>query len=218
MKLPAEVLKETSPFEDNKVFIVDGHYLRDNVAIEFTNFAYHEIRPYVPPGEIWIDRENNHREFQLFLETIRLQKIMLGKGISFPKAEKISIQIEILKRHKIPEVMALFHLSHEEQVKRVKIRSLVENLSNGISVILVNGFLVRSLFYPDFTEGGHHLRYSFIPYNEIWIDDSLDEEEFPAIILHETTERNLMSESNLPYEEAHKISSRVESEYRQKSQ
>jgi hypothetical protein len=73
----------------------------------------------------------------------------------------------------------------------------------------VNGRLVRSVFDIDYTEGGHDYVYEFVPANEVWIDDAVEEPERPFVLLHELHERNLMAKG-WPYSKAHADSSRIE--------
>ena len=54
---------------------------------------------------------------------------------------------------------------------------LWKKLENGVSVWIVSGRLVRSLFDIDFTAGGHDYVYEFVPENEIWIDNDIVEAE-----------------------------------------
>ncbi len=86
---------------------------------------------------------------------------------------------------------------------------LWKKLENSVSVWIVNGRLVRSAFDIDFTEGGHDYVYEFVPGNEVWIDDAIEEKERGYVLLHELHERNRMAEG-LPYSEAHSESSRLE--------
>ena len=78
-----------------------------------------------------------------------------------------------------------------------------------MSVWIVNGRFVRSVFDIDFTEGGHDHVYEFVPANEVWIDDAIVEKERGFVLLHELHERNRM-EAGLPYSQAHAESSHIE--------
>jgi hypothetical protein len=62
---------------------------------------------------------------------------------------------------------------------------LWKDLESGIKVWIMNGRLVRSVFDIDFTEGGHDYVYEFVPANEVWIDDAVEEPERPFVLLHE---------------------------------
>ena len=86
---------------------------------------------------------------------------------------------------------------------------LWKKLESGLSVWIVNGRLVRSVFDIDFTAGGHDYVYEFVPEKEISIDDAIIEQERAYVLLHELHERNRMSEG-WPYSKAHEESSRLE--------
>ena len=68
---------------------------------------------------------------------------------------------------------------------------------------------MRSVFDVDFTEGGHDYVYEFVPQNEVWIDNDLEEAERPYVLLHELHERNLMAKG-WSYSKAHEDSSKIE--------
>ena len=86
---------------------------------------------------------------------------------------------------------------------------LLKGLEDGVKVWLVDGRLVRSIFDINFTEGGHEFVYEYVPHNEVWIDNDLNEFERGYVILHELHERNKMSEG-IPYSKAHEESSKIE--------
>jgi len=69
--------------------------------------------------------------------------------------------------------------------------------------------VVRSVFDIDFTEGGHDYVYEFVPENEVWIDNDVEELERPYVLVHELHERNCMA-AGLTYNQAHTESSRLE--------
>jgi hypothetical protein len=78
-----------------------------------------------------------------------------------------------------------------------------------VHVWLVSGEAVRTLYFLDFTEGGHDKVYPFVPDNEVWIDDDLGEGERKFVLIHELYERWLMARGK-EYEEAHYPSSSLE--------
>src|SRR3989344_4485112 len=88
-------------------------------------------------------------------------------------------------------------------------KKLIKNLSGKIKIWIVHGYIVRSIFFVDFTEGGHGNVYDFIPHDEVWIDDELDKKEINFVIVHELHERYLMSKG-LEYDLAHHKSSNLE--------
>lgn len=81
--------------------------------------------------------------------------------------------------------------------------------TKNLQIWVVNGELVRDLFFIDFTEGGHHFVYDFVPYNEVWLDDDLIPAEREFVLLHELHERYLMFKGK-DYFSAHNSSSYIE--------
>jgi hypothetical protein len=86
---------------------------------------------------------------------------------------------------------------------------LWKKLENDLAVWIVNGRLVRSVFDIDFTAGGHDYVYEFVPPNEVWIDDAIEDFERGYVLLHELHERNRMA-TGVSYSKAHAESSRLE--------
>jgi len=86
---------------------------------------------------------------------------------------------------------------------------LWQRLRNGLGIWILNGRSVCSVVDIDFTEGGHDYVYEFVPENEVWIDDAIEEPERAYVLLHELHERNRMAKG-WPYDKAHAESSRLE--------
>src|SRR5262249_7589988 len=59
-------------------------------------------------------------------------------------------------------------------------------------VWIVDGRAVRDHFDPNFTQGGHHWRYRFVPRRQIWIDDAVAARELEYTLVHEAHELHLM--------------------------
>lgn len=74
---------------------------------------------------------------------------------------------------------------------------------------IVDGSYIRGHIDEEFTNFGQHFKFSYIPENEVWIDDDLIGQERGYVLLHELHERNRMAEG-LPYSEAHAESSKLE--------
>lgn len=111
---------------------------------------------------------------------------------------------------------ALAATGQVEILNRVR-KQLLEEYGTRIRVWIVDGELVRDLYFIDFTEGGHDKVYKFIPKNEIWLDDDVMDEERKFILLHELHERYLMG-LGWSYSKAHKDSSRIEYRCRQQTE
>jgi hypothetical protein len=84
---------------------------------------------------------------------------------------------------------------------------------NGFRIYLVDGQKIRDRVKIDFTMGGHHWVYSFIPKNEVWIDSRLSQKDIDALVVHEITELNLMKKG-VPYQLSHWEANRKEKEFR----
>ena len=89
------------------------------------------------------------------------------------------------------------------------IRPLDQYNTPKVRVWLVNGFAVRNRFTLDFIQGGHNLRYRFIPFDEIWIDNAVLPHERRFVVVHELVERELMLQG-MTYNKAHEWANRIE--------
>jgi hypothetical protein len=80
-------------------------------------------------------------------------------------------------------------------------------------VWIVDGRAVRDHFDPNFTQGGHHWRYRFVPRRQIWIDDAVAERELEYTLAHEAHEVALMRRG-MSYDDAHERALVVEKSLR----
>ncbi len=87
----------------------------------------------------------------------------------------------------------------------------------GLDVWIVNGSFIRRKILSEFLFGGNDRVYNFIPEGEIWLDGSINAVELEYTTQHELTERKLMAEKGLSYDEAHKIASTEEQQQREKN-
>lgn len=184
------------------VWLVDGMHIRKEIDQEFTNFGHSFLFPFIPENELWIDQEYGSMEEAKYFAKRMLVEIDLFKN---GKSKDIALHLgnlveaeERAKEIKMPE----------DLYSSLKIAELGECEGN-VKFWLINGCLVRTFIYQEFTHGGHDRIYSFVPEGEIWIDDSTHPEEREYIILHEIHERNLMLKG-MHYEKAHMSASKVE--------
>jgi len=89
---------------------------------------------------------------------------------------------------------------------------------NGLDIWIVNGPFIRRKITTEFVYGGSDRVYNFIPEGEIWIDSSAEAVEAQFTIEHEITERTLLNDQGLSYDEAHKLAAEEEQEARDKNQ
>ncbi len=211
MKKP--YLKLYKKIGNYNVWIVDGYYIRTNLDEEFTNCAtYYEFK-FVPKKELWIDKEFNKGEEKYYANYMLYFLKEIKKGKSYSEAVNVAEKIEKLERKKaLLSKKAYKKLIDADILKKIhkkliKISGL--KLDSNLKIWLANGEIIRALFFIDFTEGGHDKVYSFIPKNEVWIDDALSSKERKLVILHELHERNLMTKG-WSYNQAHYNSSHLE--------
>jgi len=199
-----------------EVWVVNGQYVRENLDEEFTNFGQHYNFRFIPAGEFWLDEENAPGEERFFIDHLLIENKLMAGGVAYDsaldeadkaeKAERLGTAAgregaSLAAAHRTSELVARIH------------EKLLEDWSAGVKVWVVDGELVRDVFFIDFTEGGHDKVYDFIPVKEVWIDDDVRPEERRFILLHELHERRLMS-GGWAYGKAHEDSSRLEAHYR----
>jgi hypothetical protein len=207
LKLPyIQKLEERGKLQ---IWLVDGSYVRGNIDEEFTNFGQHYRYHYIPDNEFWIDREAKHDEHQFFIDHLLVEHRLMAGGMSYKEALPEADRAERKERRLAGDVAILTHHGQSLPDGKDIHERLWKKLENGLSVWIVNGRMVRSVFDIDFTEGGHDYVYEFVPENEIWIDDAIVEAERGCVLLHELHERNRMAKG-WTYNKAHAESSRLE--------
>jgi hypothetical protein len=208
-KLKPPYLEKVAERGDLAVWVVDGSYVRGHVDEEFTNFGQHYRYKYIPVNELWIDREGDSDEQRFFIDHLLVEHRLMAHGLPYEKALEQADRAERAERRRAGDVKRLTaggtKLPDGAQVHE----RLWKKLESGIGVWIVNGRLVRSVFDIDFTAGGHDYVYEFVPENEVWIDDDIQEAERGYVLLHELHERNRMV-GGWPYSKAHAESSHVE--------
>ena len=213
-ELKPPYIQKGSERGDLDVWAVDGCHIRGHLDPEFTNFGQHYRYPFIPEKELWIDREGNGDEREFFIEHLLVEHRQMAQGKPYDKALAAADRAERRERRRAGDVAKLTgNGQHLPEGHDVHVR-LWKMLECGVSVWIVAGRLVRSVFDIDFTAGGHDYVYEFVPGNEVWIDDDVVEHERGCVLLHELHERNCMAKG-LPYSKAHEESSRLEYRCRQ---
>jgi hypothetical protein len=195
------------------IWLVDGSWVRTNADEEFNSYGHHYTHPSIPEDELWIDQGAHPDELQFFIDHLLVEHRLMAEGKSYQVAVSAADRKERMERHRAGDLKRLTHSGKQlPNAEDVHVR-LWKKMDNGVSVWIVNGHLVRSGFDIDFTEGGHDHVYEFVPQNEVWIDNDVQEKERPYVLFHELHERNLMIRG-WTYEKAHADSSRIEFRYR----
>jgi len=213
MKKP--YIKKTGTISGFNVWKVDGNYIRKNMDEEFTNFAQNCDFKFIPKKEFWIDKEHNENETRFYVDHMLAQNRLMKKGKTYDEAFAIADRLQRSERLKAKNIKILRKKTKKQKINKIH-KKLLKNYKGKIKIWIVRGDLVRSIFFIDFTEGGHDKVYGFVPKNEIWLDDDLSAKERKFVLLHEIHERNLMTKgwpywSYLhPKHSAHKSASELE--------
>lgn len=199
--------------KDNyKIWIVDGNLVRHKIYKEFLYGGNEQRYIFNPKGEIWIDNAISCEEYDLTVAHELNERHLMAKfGWTYEAAHDSSLSLEQVIRHRNLVICS----AHEASLKKVsvldsynkkEIRGLAdsirlqniyripEGIRDGISIWVVDGYLIRKNFYPDFGFSGNDLAYHFIPDDEIWIDGQVSCEETEYSIALEMRERQLMIE------------------------
>lgn len=138
------------------------------------------------------------------------------------KEKYLPLTLEVYKKQEKLRIFQVKNLKEfqkkSRQFKRAvnpKIKKIDKIL--GMDVWLVNGAVIRSQIDVDFTCGGHEYRYLYIPHDEIWIDNALNNEDINPTIWHEIIERHLM-ERGADYSAAHEYACGLEIGMRKKQE
>jgi hypothetical protein len=190
------------------IWVVDGTYVRTHLDEEFTNYGQHFAFDCIPENEFWLDKEAAGDEQKFFIDHLLIEHKLMARGVPYDDALEAADKAEMAERKRAGDIRKLTKGGSLPDPAKVHVR-LWKALESGVSVWIVDGRLVRSVFDDDFTEGGHDHVYEFVPEKEVWIDNDLEEAERPYVLLHELHERNLM-EKGWTYTKAHEDSSKIE--------
>ncbi len=179
-------------------WLVDGTFIRNQLDIDFTNGAHALTRRYIPKRQIWIDREaEGAGELRFLIAHLLHEHALMAAGVPYLSALLRANRTERrLRRAELADPSLRLPAARD----RVR-RKLVGTLDRD-QVWIVDGRGVRDRFDPNFTQGGHGLRYRFIPRREIWIDDAIAERELDPTLAHEAHELALMR-AGMSYYDAH---------------
>ena len=163
MKKP--YIKKFSEIADFTFWIVDGNYIRSNFNGEFTNYGNHYMFKFIPKKEFWIDKERKEGEEKYYINSMLIIHKLMSKKVKYDEALKRADIIEKKERTKSKIIRKEMKLTknHDKLIKSVH-KKLLKKYSKKVKVWIVNGEIVRGLFFVDFTEGGHDKVY------HLWIN------------------------------------------------
>jgi hypothetical protein len=193
--------------EGYDVWIIDGNQVRLKIFSSFLYGGNEQRYPFTPKGEIWIDNAISCEEYYLTLAHELNERHLMAKfGWKYITAHDSSLSLEQTIRHSNEEICR----AHEDSLKKVavtdydnikEIKGIPDSVRlqniyripagkrEGITIWIVDGYIVRKSIYPDFGFSGNDLSYHFIPKNEIWIDGQVSCEETEYSIGNELIER-----------------------------
>jgi hypothetical protein len=202
------------------IWIVDGNQVRLKIFSSFLYGGNEQRYPFNPKGEIWIDNAISCEEFDLTLQHELNERHLMAKfGWTYLAAHDSSLSLE----QKIRSTNEVICREHEASLKKVavtdydnikEIKGIPDSIRlqdiyrmqyairEGVTVWIVDGYMVRKNIYPDFGFSGNDISYHFIPANEIWIDGQVSCEETEYSILTEMNERKFMA-SGKSYDDAY---------------
>ncbi|MDD4603671.1 MAG: hypothetical protein PHF97_07680 [Bacteroidales bacterium] len=202
------------------IWIVDGNTVRQKIYKEFLYGGNDQRYIFTPKGEIWIDHAISCEEFEMTVaHELNERHLMAKLGWTYDRAHDSSLALEVVMRRRYQEICrqhegALPNVSPTDWENKKEIRSLPDSITlnniyripvgtrDGLSIWVVDGYLVRKNIFPDFGFSGNDACYHFIPKNEIWLDGQISCEEMEYSISGEITERTLMK-SGKTYSDAY---------------
>jgi hypothetical protein len=193
------------------LYTVNAESIRNSNLLyeDFTNFAtWLDFESLVPHDEIWFDEANEEDENKFFIENALKQLYLVSIGYTKKEAYDRAVQFEKSLREKFDNV----RFNPEKVNKKTKREIYKEKIGelNGITIFVVDGHLVRDIYDTDFVEGGHGYVYSWIPNDEIWIDNDLKQDEIKFVLIHEYIELIYMRDYGIEYNKAHELASEYE--------
>jgi hypothetical protein len=199
-------------YGDYKVYQVNGQAVRNaSPALEeFGGSNDHFYLSDIPRHEIWIEDDVPKHEIPILIASELFTVKLIEGGTSKNKAYDLAIQYEKDMRSCVEQSLKHPEKTNKPANKKVYVKEYGKIPSEGITVWLVHGDKVRDFYKSDFIEGGHGYIYSWIPNDEIWLEDGMHESEIPCILLHEFLERTLMKYKSMKYEKAHNQASKTE--------
>lgn len=197
------------------MWLVNGAEVRKELDENFVEYDYHGHFRFIPEKEFWIDDEMSEKEYPLYIKRLLKEVSYIKEGMSVAEAAHKADSFEENIRQNGIRMQKILASQNQEMLRRVLKKEKLEEYSGTVSVWLVDGSLVRSVYMLGFAEGGHGIVYSWIPKNEIWLEQSLKPEERAFIVLHELHERYLMLSKKMSYADAHHGATIVEDHYRE---
>lgn len=188
-------------YRNYRVREVDGAKLRKiKTFCDFLDFGVAPFFKTIPKNEIWVAAELDpiDKVSGLAAGAAVLDALAAGKSEdeAVDAGEKKSRWVRSRSGQQVGKAST-------EDVRVMQIAR-----EGDLTVLLVDGSKVRNMD-PNFIEGGHGYVYSYVPKNEVWIDNTLEPSEWPKVIKHEVVELKLMR-NGMSYDKAHVVATNAE--------
>jgi hypothetical protein len=203
---------------DCTVYTVNGLAVRNasRADEEFGNFATHDEFPdVIGAREVWVSEKLAPREGVFFAANALTHLARVAAGAT-DRAYDDGIEAERGLREAVTGVAFRDGKPHKRVPDELYLGEYVTlpDPKGAVGVRLVDGNLARSYYKTDYTQGGHHFVYPWVPGPQIWVEDGTDHREIPFVVCHEYLERRLMRDAGLGYDRAHQIASALEFDLR----
>lgn len=203
---------------DCVLYTVNGYAVRNSNQRdeEFGNFAtYDEFPDCIGEREVWVSEKLALKEGVFFAANALAYLAQVAAGAP-NAAYDAGVAAERTLRESINGVAFRDGRPHKKVPDAIYLSEYVTlpDRKGAVSVRWVDGNLVRSYYKTDYTQGGHHYVYPWVPEQEIWVEDGVDHREIHLIVCHEYLERRLMRDADLQYNRAHGIASALEFDLR----
>ncbi len=184
--------------DPSSIKLVDGFKIRSTLDCDFGVFHTHSTHAgsfapkyFIPVGEWWLDEAFAHdKDFFIKTEELQTPRTILG----FPRQRKYETK-HLITPGPIPNFV----------IKKERHR--------GLTLVFIDGNIVRRYLDPEFIFGGHDLVYDYIPKNELWLEIEMNPKEIPFVFQHEFLERELMAKGK-NYDVAHEYATIADKEAR----
>lgn len=205
--------------QDYSIYTVNAAAIRNAAQPdeEFDNIAIHSDFPdLIGDDEIWTAESTFKREGQFFIANAIAELDALNAGKSKTDAYEAGLEAEQKLREQQTGIKFRDGKPHRHVPDELYRRRycLLPDKDGAVEIWLVDGCLVRCYYKTDYTEGGHHLVYPWVPEKELWVESNLMAEEIPYIVAHEYTERRIMRDDEIDYDRAHEIAAEMEFDLR----
>jgi hypothetical protein len=214
-----------------KIWIVNGDVVRAHLYREFLYGGNEQRYLFNPVGEIWVDDAVSCEEYEMTVAHELNERHLMAKfGWTYDKAHDSSLMVEVAMRRNFERICR----QHEDSLPPMpvtdyenakEIRDIPDSVKlmhiyrvplgkqDGISIWIVDGYLIRKNFYPDFGNSGNDQAYHFIPPREIWIDGQISASETEYSIALELKERELMAKG-MSYDDAYETAIAINQQQR----